>query len=155
MSEYNVTVTAAQVAPVFEKFGKSEIYTGIAASTITAGQALYIASATGLLTPTDEDAGGAGGQEAQFRGIALNGGGAGQAIDYIMHGCVYGFTLAGNFDSLLFLSDDAGRICTVAPGTNTVEVGRVFPLSDIIASTELPTRVLFVDVDMAQANHTG
>lgn len=151
----DITVTAAQVAPVFEKFGKCEIYTGVAAATITAGQALYIVAATGLLNLADADTG-AGDNEAQFRGIALNGGGAGQAIDYIMHGCVYGFDLSSeNFDAIMFLSDTPGALNDTANGTNTVECARVFALSDIIASSGLPTRVLFVDVDMAQADHSG
>lgn len=149
-----VTVTAAQVAPIFEKFGKAEVYTGVAGATITAGQAVYLVNATGLLGLADCDTG-AGDNEAQFRGIALNGGGAGQAIDYIMHGCVYGFTLTGNFDTIIYLSATPGALDTGTGATNVVPVGRVFPLSDIILSTGLPTKVLFVDVDMAYEDWNG
>lgn len=145
----DISVTAAQVAPVFVKFGKSEIYTGIAGVTITAGQAIYVVAATGLLALADADTG-AGDQAAQFRGIALNGGGAGQAIDYIQHGCVYGFDLSSeSYDDELFLSATPGAIADAADSTNTVIVGRVFPLSDIILSSGLPTKVLLVHVDMA------
>lgn len=150
----DISVTAAQVAPVFEKFGKCEIYTGVAAATITAGQAVYIVSATGLLNLADADTG-AGDQQAQFRGIALNGGGAGQAIDVLMHGCVYGFDLSSeNYDAIMFLSGTPGALNDTADGTNTVRCGRVFPLSDTNTSG-VPTKVLFVDVDMAAADWSG
>lgn len=150
MMAADISVTAAQVAPVFEKFGKAEIYTGVAAATITAGQAVYRVAATGLLNLADANTG-AGDNEAQFRGIALNGGGAGQAIDVIAHGCVYGFDLASeNYDAIMYLSDTAGALNDTANGTNTVRCGRVFPMSDADA-----TRVLFVSVDMAGADWSG
>jgi len=151
----DITVTAAKVAPCFEKFGKCEIYSHVAGVTITAGQAVYIDVTTGLLALADADLGGAGGQACQFRGIALTGGGAGQAIDVLMHGCIYGFTLAGNYDSLVYLSNTAGALADAASGTNSVIVGRVYPLSDRIASTGYPNKVLFIDVPMAAANFSG
>lgn len=150
----DITVTAAKVAAVFEKFGKAEIYSHVAGATITKGDAVYIAVTTGLVHPTDANVG-EGSQECQFRGIALTAGGAGQAIDVLMHGCVEGFTLSGNYDSLVYLSDNAGMLADAASGTNSVIVGRVYPLSDRIASTGYPNKVLFVDVDMAAANHSG
>lgn len=147
----DITVTAAEVAPVFEKFGKAEIYDYVTGVAITAGQAVYVVAATGLLALADSTAG--GGQLAQFRGIALNGGGAGSAISVLQHGCVYGFDLSSeNYDAIMFLSETAGALADAASGI-TVECGRVFPLSDIIVSTGLPTKVLFVDVDPAQADH--
>lgn len=143
----DITVTAAQVAPVFEKFGKAEIYDFVAGVTITAGQAVYIASATGLLALADASTG--GGQLLQFRGIALNGGGAGQAISVLMHGCVYGFTLSGmNYDAIAYLSNTAGALADTTDGDVNIECGRVLPMSDSDA-----TRVLFIDVDMAAADY--
>lgn len=149
----DITVTAAEVAPVFEKFGKAEIHDHVAGVTITAGEAVYIVSATGLLALADASSGNGAIQANMFRGIALNGGGAGSAISVLSHGCVYGFDLSSeNYDALMFLSETAGALADGASGI-TVECGRVFPLSDIIVSTGLPTKVLFVDVDPAQADH--
>jgi len=151
----DIDVTAAQVAPVFEKFGKAEIYDHVAGVTITAGQAVYIVSATGLLALADADLTGAGAQSCQFRGIALNGGGAGQAISVLMHGCVYGFDLSDeNYDAIIYLSATAGALADDADSTNTVRVGRVYPLSDTNTSG-VPTKVLFIDVDMAAADWSG
>lgn len=133
----DLTVTAAQVGPVFSDPGKAEIYDGIASETITKGQVLSIIAASGQLQLADQDVG----AEDQPVGIALTGGGAGQAISYISHGCVYGFDLSGlNYDALTYLSATPGAVYDSDPG-NAVVVGRVFGLSD--ASV---TKVLFVEV---------
>ncbi|HMN12583.1 MAG TPA: hypothetical protein PKD55_09695 [Bellilinea sp.] len=118
----DITVTAAKVAPVFPE--KSDIRTYIATETITAGQAVYILT-TGKVGVADANAAG----KQQFRGIALNGGAAGAAIDVLHEGEVYGFTLAGNADTLLYLSDTAGVLSDTA-GTMTVVCGRVVCLAD-------------------------
>ncbi len=144
----DITVTAAQVAPVFSRFGKAEIYDAIASVTITAGQAVYIVAASGQLALADATTGGA--QLLQYRGIALNGGGAGQAISFIMHGAVYGFTLSGmNYDAIVYLSNNAGNLADTTDGDVNIECGRVMAMSDADA-----TRVLFVDVDMAAADYS-
>ena len=134
----DIAVTAAKVAPVFPE--KAEIFTGIAGVTITAGQAVYLIAASGLLGLADEDAS----AEASFVwGIALNGGGAGQAIDVLRHGHVYGFTVSSLAWALpCSLSATAGALLDTGATTNIV--GRVVPLSD--ASL---TKVLFVDCTLA------
>jgi len=148
----DIDVTAAQVAPVFEKFGKAEIHDHVAGVTITAGQAVYIVAATGLLALADASTDGA--QLKQFRGIALNGGGAGQSISVLMHGCVYGYDVSGmNYDAIAYLSNTAGALVDSDAGDVTVECGRVYPLSDTNTSGE-PSRVLFIDVAMAIPDHS-
>lgn len=116
-----VTYTAAQIAPVFPE--KAVIRSYIATETITKGQPVYILT-TGKVGIAD--ANGAGKQ--QFRGVALNGGGAGQAIDVLQEGECYGFSLSGNANTFVYLSDAAAYDDGV--GTMTVPVGRVVCLSD-------------------------
>lgn len=140
----DITVTAAQVAQVFTKFGKAEIYDFIAGATITAGQAVYVDS-NGDLQLTDAGATGT----SQVIGIALNGGGAGQAISVLFHGCIYGFTLSGAYFSNVYLSETAGALSTSGVLTVTAYVGRVWPLSD-----NDRTKVLMVDIEVSQANYT-
>jgi hypothetical protein len=117
-----LTVTAAQVGLVDPL--KATVRSYIATETITAGQAVYILT-TGKVGVADANGSG----KQQFRGIALNGGGAGQAIDVVHDGEVYGFTLGGNADTLIYLSDTAGALDDGA-GTMTVVCGRVQCLSD-------------------------
>jgi hypothetical protein len=131
----DITVTAAKVGLAHPE--DSEVYTMIAGVTITKGQAVYIIAASGKLGVADANAAGA----QQIRGIALDGGGAGQAIDICKRGWLEGFTLSGNYDSAVYLSDTAGALADAA-GTMTVNVGRVMPLSDAT-----PTKLLYVDID--------
>ncbi len=130
-----VALTAAQIAPVFAD--NCEIRTYIAGATITAGQAVYLNSSGDI-----DLADGNGSGTKQFKGIALNGGGAGQAIDVLRRGECYGFTITSAYDAFLYVSDTAGGLDTSA-GTVTVRVGRISCLSD--ASR---TKVLFVNADM-------
>lgn len=118
-----VTYTAAQIGMVDPQ--KSRVKTYIAAATITKGQPVYIVPSTGKVNLADANGSGT----KQFRGIALNGGGAGQAIDVLEDGEVYGFSLSGNYDSLVYVSDTVGTYDDSA-GTVTVPVGRVAPSSD-------------------------
>src|SRR5512146_3004724 len=118
-----INYTAAQIAPVFPD--KAVIRSYIASETITKGQPVYFVAATGKVGIAD--ANGAGKQ--QFRGVALNGAGAGCAVDVLQDGEMYGFDLAGhNADSFAYLSDAAAYDDGV--GTMTVPVGRVVMLSD-------------------------
>jgi hypothetical protein len=128
----DITVTAAKVKPIPE--GLIDIRSYIAAETITTGQAVYFLT-TGKVGVADANAAG----KQQFRGIALNGGGAGSAISVLHSGDVEGFTLTGNADSLVYLSDTAGFLSDSA-GTMTVVAGRVVCRSD----NDL-TKVLRVD----------
>ena len=119
----DIVVTAAYVGLVDPL--KSDVRSYIAAEAITKGQAVYILAA-GTVGVADANAGG----KQQFRGIALNGGGIGQAIDVVHEGDVYGFTLSGvNADVHVYLSDTAGALGDAA-GTMTVRAGQVECLSD-------------------------
>lgn len=117
-----ITFTAAQIAPVDAT--KCVIRSYLAGETISKGQAVYILDA-GTIGLADSDAAG----KHQFRGIALNGGAAGQAVEVLQEGEIYGFTLAGVADSLAYLSDTAGKIDT-AVCVNDIKVGRVVCLTD-------------------------
>lgn len=120
----DITVTAAQVAPLYP--AKADIRSYIAAESITAGQALYILAA-GTVGVADANTAG----KQQFRGIALNSAGAGQAVDVLHAGEVAGFSVSSlNSDALLYLSDTAGSLNDAASATMTVRVGRIVPLSD-------------------------
>jgi hypothetical protein len=132
----DLVVTAAQVAAVFPQEARIRSY--IAAATITAGQAVYRDSA-GKANLADANGSGT----LQFRGIALNGGGAGQAIDVLEEGEVYGFTIAGAYDSLVYLSNTAGALADAAGGTSVV-AGRVTSLTD--GSTL--TKILYISAKM-------
>ena len=131
----DLTVTAAKVGAVDP--AKSDLRAGIAGVTITAGQVLYQIAASGKLGLADEDA---SAEASQVVGIALNGGGAGQAIEYIKRGRVYGFTLTAlNYGAACSLSATAGALLDTGATTNVV--GRVVALSDSGL-----TKVLDVDV---------
>lgn len=120
----DIVLVAAKIAPVYPT--KAEIISGIAGVTITAGQAVYFIAASGLLGLADANVSGS----QQFRGIALNGGGAGQAISVLKEGHCYGFTLSGqSYDDPLFLSDTEGVLGDSA-GTLEVTAGLVVALPD-------------------------
>lgn len=135
----DISVTAAQVALVFPQ--KAEIIDGIATEAITVGQAVYQLT-TRKFGVADANAAG----KQQFRGIALNSAGAGQAVSILKKGFVAGFGIGSlNGDAALYLSDTAGALADGA-GTMTVICGRVFGLSD----NDL-TRVLYIDADWLRA----
>jgi len=135
----DIALTAAQVGACFPD--KAEIVDMIAASTITQGQALYQTTA-GKAAPADANAGGL----QQFRGIALNGAGAGQAVSVLVRGHIYGFTVSGmNGDAIAYLSDTVGALADAA-GTMTVICGRVTCLTDSSL-----TKVLYIDADWLRA----
>lgn len=128
----DITVTAAKVGVLFPD--KAEIFDMIAAEAITAGQPVYQTSA-GKAGVADANASG----KEQVRGIALNAAGAGQAVSVLKRGHVGGFTLAGAYDSIAYLSDTVGRLADAA-GTMNVPVGRVVGLTDAAI-----TKALYVD----------
>lgn len=134
-----ITVTAAQVAAVYPDTARIRNYT--CAATITAGQTVYRVATTGRADLCDaNDAG-----KEQFRGIALGGGGVGQAISVLEEGEVFGFDLSGiNYDALVYQGDTAGALDTAASGTKTIQVGRVVAIND--AGTL--TKALYVRADM-------
>jgi len=127
----DLVVTAAQVARAHDN---AEIFNGLAAETITAGQAVYMSSAG---TYGIADANVVGKQQA--RGLALEGAAAGQAFSFIKRGPVAGFTIPQAYDARLFLSDTAGALADAA-GTLSVPCGRVMALSD-----SAKTKVVYAD----------
>lgn len=118
----DIVVVAAKVGLIDAT--KSDITNYIATETITRGQAVYRLT-TGKCGVADANASG----KQQFRGIALNGGGAGQAIAVCEDGELAGFTVTGNADALIYLSDTAGALADGA-GTMTVPVGRIVVKAD-------------------------
>jgi hypothetical protein len=129
----DLALTAAQIALVDPD--QAETFQAIAAATITAGQSVYRDSA-GKVGLADANAAGL----QQTRGIALNGGGAGQAITVVRRGQLYGFTIAQAYDAPIYQSDTAGALADAA-GTLSVPVGVIEALTDGVTLT----KVLFVD----------
>lgn len=135
----DITVTAAQVAALFPE--KAEIVDMIAAEAITAGLAVY-QDTNGKAGIADANASG----KQQFRGIALNAAGAGQAVSVLVRGHVAGFAVSGmNGDAIAYLSDTAGALAD-AHGTMTVNAGRVACLTDSSL-----TKVLYICADWLRA----
>ncbi len=134
----DIALTAAKIAAVFPE--RAEIFDGIAGVTITAGQAVYIIAASGKLGLADEDA---SAEASYVWGIALNGGGAGQAISVLRRGHCAGFTLTSLAYALpCSLSATAGALLDTGATTNVV--ARIVAMSD----SDL-TKVLFVDCTLA------
>lgn len=130
----DITLTASRIAAVHPRF--AEIYDFVAAATITAGQIVYLNS-DGKLGVADANGSGT----LQPLGVALNGGGAGQAISVLKRGFCYGFTITSlAYDAAVYLSDTAGALADAA-GSASVIVGRVKALSD----SGTPTKVLYID----------
>jgi hypothetical protein len=119
-----VAKTIAQIALVDPL--KATVKSYIANEAIDAGEAVYIVAASGNAALADANAAGL----EQFRGIALNSVGVGQAVDVVEDGEVAGFTLTGNYDTLIYVGDTPGGLDTVASTTKTVVAGRVVPLAD-------------------------
>lgn len=132
-----VALNALLISPVDPD--QVDIYDGIALEALTAGAPLYLDPTTGKFGLADANAAG----KQQFRGIASKSVGANQAVGVIRRGRIYGYTLTGNYDSLVYLSDTVGTLDTVA-GTMTVPVGRVVPIAD---TPSAQTKVLYVEAD--------
>ena len=133
-------LTIQQIGPIYkhENTRITSFFAGVGG--LTAGQAFYVDATTGTALPTTSLTSG----KYQFRGIALETIGAGQAFDGIGEGYVGGFDVSAlAYDALVYLSDTAGLLATAA-GTNTVCVGRVCPMSDRDPATSLPSKVLYV-----------
>jgi len=125
----DITVTPAKVAAVRPQ--DSKILSYVATSAITAGDPVYITTA-GKAGVADANASGT----KQFRGIALKTVGTGMAVDVLEDGEVYGFTLSGNADTRVYLSNNVGRIADAA-GSTSVTVGRVVCLPDAPTFTKV------------------
>lgn len=133
----DIVVTAAQVSPVNEF--EPETWTLIAAAAITRGQTVAIDSA-GKAVVGDASTGVA----PNVRGIALNAAGIGDVVTIMVHGSLYGFTLAGAYDSAVYSSNTAGALADAAGDVSEV-IGRVKPMHD----GATPTKVLYVNIPAA------
>ena len=99
----DIAITAAQVAVIDPL--KAEIYDFVAAATITQGQIVYITTSGTVGVADANDSG-----KEQARGVALNGGGAGQAISVLKRGRCAGFTLTQAASIPLYLSETPGAL---------------------------------------------
>jgi hypothetical protein len=124
----DLTLTAAQIAPVFPLNSLDETYDMVAGVSITAGQAIRQNTSSGKAALADANAG-SGAEKAI--GLSLNAAGAGQGVSFIQRGKVYGFDLSGlAYGALVYLSDTAGALADAPSTTNSVPVGRVVALSN-------------------------
>jgi len=124
-----ITVTTAKVAGNTGTLTRSYK----AAEAITAGQAVYKLAA-GTIGIADANASG----KQQFKGIALESAGSGEACLVAYFGPVDGFTFTQDVDTFIYLSDTAGELADTN-GTMNVKAGRVDMRED-------GTKFLFVDV---------
>lgn len=134
-------IAVDNVAPIFVTDGPTHIRSQIAgAGGITIGQSIYLDPTTGTVLPTNSATAG----KYQFRGVAMETVGAGQAVDVIEQGYVNGFDVSAlAYDALVYVSDTAGKLGTAA-GTNSSVVGRVAALSDRDPSTSKPSKILLI-----------
>lgn len=137
----NVAVTAAKVGLVDPK--NADVKSYIAGSTITKGQVVAM-DTDGTVDPADSTVAG-GYLYQQVQGIALCGGGAGQAIDVCQRGELYGFTVSGmNPGALLWLSETAGALSDADVGVTTY-VGRVSALADKGTTNVVMVQTIFAE----------
>ena len=116
-------VVAANVNVVFPEM--AEIVSVKLDEATTAGQTLHL-TAGGDYALADANVSG----ERQVRGIALEGGAAGEFVSMLRYGIVAGFVISGMaYDAILYQSDTAGALAD-GVGTVTVPVGLVVPLAD-------------------------
>jgi hypothetical protein len=138
-----ITVTAAKVAPAKPNDHSTVIASRIAAAAITVGQSLFTTTSNGKVDLEDTSSAG----KQQFRGIALETVGAGQAVDVLERGLIEGYDLSGmSFDDFAYGQDTPGVIGTTA-GTKTVRIGRVVPTTMYDSSGNIK-KLLYVQADM-------
>lgn len=116
----NLTVTAADVSPVFI----IERFTGPAAEAITAGQYVRYNTTNGKV----ELGNGSSAAEARKGGLALTGVAAGETVTAVRKGYVDLGDALGDltYDDDVFLSDTDGTLADTA-GTSSLIVGTVIP----------------------------
>jgi len=136
-----IAATTAQIGVVDPV--KSHIKSYIAAAAITKGQAVYVDSA-GKVDLCDANGSGT----KQFRGIALKTVAAGEATDVLQEGEMYGFTLAGAYDSLVYVGDTAGGLDD-SSGSTAIVVGRVSVLTNYPTLTKVLRVSIRWDADWA------
>jgi ribosomal protein L19 len=133
----DITVTAAQVRPVFPNSASTVIRQFKTTAAVTPGQPLYFVTTTGKVGPADANASGL----QQFAGLCLTEKGAGETTSVLVRGEVYGYTLTGNYFAPVYVSDTVGLLADAA-GTMTVNVGKIVPINDPDM-----TKVLYIEAD--------
>lgn len=104
---------------------RAEVWDGIAAVALTAGDVLYPVSGGTYGLADANDAG-----KQQAVGIALYDTAAGEAVSILSRGHVAGYDLSGiAHGGFVYVSDTASKLGDAA-GTLSVTVGRVLSLSD-------------------------
>lgn len=131
----DIVRTDAQVAVVFPE--KAIIFPAVAAAAIAKGDLVYFTSA-GLVNIAD----GNGSGTTAPCGIALNAAGAGQEVNVLKEGHIYGWTLTSlAYWAPAYMSNTAGALSDDAGGTSLI-VARVVPMSN-----GAKTKVLYIDMD--------
>ncbi len=133
-----IALTAAQVGLVDPI--KATVKSYPAGATITKGQ-LVAVETDGTVDPASGAA--ADYLAQQVVGVALNGGGAGQAIDVCEDGELYGFTVSGKNVGVLLYAHDTAGVISDATGTKTAFVGRVSALADKSATKVIRIQTIF------------
>jgi hypothetical protein len=111
-----------------------------AAEAIVAGAPVRIDTTAGTVT----NANGTTTTENRVWGIATKSVAAGEVVTVVRRGFLDGFTLAGNYDSAVYLSDTDGRLGDTA-GTVSTIVGRVVPgFGHLLGSS--PDKLLSVEL---------
>jgi hypothetical protein len=119
-----------------------EIHKGLASSAITVGQPVYIVTATGKYAPADANG---SAPLNTVRGIALNTAAANGAVDVLVRGFLYGFTLTGvDYGAQVFVSDTAGSLADAA-GTASLPVGRCVGIAEANGTL---VKVLYVNINL-------
>lgn len=137
----DLTAVPAQVNLVDPEF--AEVYSFIASVAINAGQPVYMLAASGKLALADANG---TAPAPQFKGLALQTVGAGQAVDVLKRGRVPASSLGAGalgYGAKVYVSDTVGVLGDSA-GTTTVTVGQVVAMSDSDA-----TKCVYVEANWA------
>ena len=118
-----VVCTPAQVAPVSNT--QPEIITLVAESAIERGDVLAIDGTTGKAVPCEA----ATGAHLGVVGVALNKVGAGQVVSVLIRGFCAGWTLDGNYGSLVYTSATGGDAADALVTTYGRILGIVLPVN--------------------------
>lgn len=129
----DITRTKARVKLTRADAVKFEV---VAGATIEAGQPCYVNS-SGLAVLSDANGSGTD----VVDGLALNDAASGSGVTLVKQGFLWGFTLAGAYRSVAYVSNTVGELADAAGGTS-LPVGRVM----VIPEDGTPTKVLYVDI---------
>lgn len=129
----DLTITAANVL----KVGTLGIKTGIAGATITAGQAVYLDSATGTLKLAQCDGTAA---EADVVGVALHGATANQPLTYAGDGATINIGGTTSKATTYMVSAAAGGVAPQADLVSTNRIAQIGYATDAVGGFTLQIR---------------